>query len=485
MKKAASILLALNLILGLFISSPVFAQNLPIKDTAITIVGEGSNIGGSQPLPDRPSKSKFFKWFDVYNCSSTSGNNYNCPEANQNRKDFVYERLADPLRSPAFRDKLTEDGKIRIYLRPPLNDGGFTGGAKYGGDILQYWGYPENASGATGKWSMIHEMGHVYELRNNNKFDDFPIASLATSNSDNDCYEKRSDGDWYFITYNNVNVPSSSGKSESFGETVGANVVCGPNDTCDKGGGGDGLGVPITNYPKKCPKTYDWIRENIYGDVDFFGLGTGGSADDSGFVFYCQGDPDWNGSGAICGADGLTHHGCLPTSIAMIFSSLGKTRTPPDIIRSLKNFGIPKNRIGCTTPGYITDFVNAGWFESEDFSVSSNLVDYNGSIGRLNLREAKKTLENGPKKYIISGASDFPCTFGGVTSRCRNPNDKIGHAFVITDVNPTDPGNPYKGTVTIRDPIGCTQNGKEINYVRERPADFVSDWNASYAIRKK
>ncbi len=476
MRKAASILLIFNLLLVGFVSSPVFAQKLPVKDTAITVVGEGSNIGGSTPLPARPSKNDFFKWFDVYNCSSTSQTNYNCPEASDSRKDFVYNRLADPLRSPDFRQKITSDGKIRVYLRPPLDEGGFTGGAKYGGDIVQYWGYVENGDGLAGKWSMIHELAHVYELRNSGKYNDFPLASLASSSTDSDCYERRSDGDTYFITYNNVNVSASSGKSESFGDVVGGNVMCGPNTTCDKGGGGDGLGVPIANYPKKCPKTYDWVRENIFGNVDFFGIGTGGEADDSGFVFYCQGDPDWNGAGSICGADELTQHGCLPTSIAMIFSSLGKTRTPPDIIRSLKNFGIPSNRIGCTTPGYVTDFVKAGWFQDEGFKLSQNLVDYSGSTGKLNLRRAKDFLNGGGKRYIISGAADFPCTFRGITGRCGDPNDKIGHAFVITDVN------PQTNTVTIRDPIGCTRTGKETNYVRERPVDFVSDWNSSYGI---
>jgi hypothetical protein len=481
MRRVTALLLAINFVLMLIVGSPALALSpFPIKDKATTIVGTGENIG-TQPLPERPSKQEFFRLFDVYNCSSTSQTNFNCPEANESRKNFVYERLSDPLRSDRFKKLLTSRGKIKIYLRPPISSG-FVGGAKYGGNIIQYWGYVENADGAVGKWSMIHEAAHIIELRSPGVYASLPLNELAGSETDNDCYERRSDGDLYFITYNNVGVSASSGKSETFGDIVGANVMCGPNDSCSKGGGGDGLGKTIRNYPEKCPKTYRWIRDNIYGGVDYHGLGTGGSTDTGGFVFYCQGDPDWNRSGSICGANGLTQRGCLPTTIAMVFSSLGKVRTPPQVIQSLKDDPrIRDNRIGCTTPGYVTDFIEAGWFEREGFAVSYNLVDYNGGRGRLNLREAKRALESGSKKYIIAGADGYPCS---EYTRCANPRDKISHAFVITGVNP-NPDNPYEGTVEIRDPMGCTFSGKETAYTRTRRADFVSNWQSAYAIKAK
>ncbi|GEM_PF-2705592 len=492
MKKAVSILLILNLILVFFISSPTLAQQLPIKETATTIVGEGSSITGSE-LPPKPPLSKFMGWFNVYQCQGLANNSSpnNCKIQNKDSKlvQIAYRRFSDPLRSTGYVDALkVKSRKINLQFGSvDLLDCKISGGGHWGrgstNDDIRLDGYATpGCEEENRKWSMIHESGHIIQERSPAVYDSFKVNDLADKDGNTadakDCYDPGSDGPYLQTYAYRSSAVGGGSKAESFGEAIGANVVCGPEKSCQKSEAAPAQ--PIQDYPNKCKATYRWVRDNVFGGVDFNGLGTGGSADGSGFVFYCQGDPDWNSSGAICGADGLTQRGCLPTSIAMIFSSLGKTRTPPDIIRSLKNFGIPKNRIGCTTPGYITDFVEARWFQDEGFKTSDNLVDYpnGGNIGELNLVRARDFLNGGGKRYIIAGAADFPCTFQGISGRCRNPNSKIGHAFVITDVN------PQTNTVTIRDPIGCTAGGKEINYVRERPVGFVSDWNASYGIVK-
>lgn len=284
MKKIIILIFCLSLTLILF-AQPVFAQELtkfPIKNSAITVVGTGDGIpeddgDGTTNLPPKPTWDEFFKLFKVFNCSSTASNFYFCPEASQSRKQFVYDRLSDALRSERYKALLTRKGLIRVYLRPPTTDNpnGFTGGAKYGGDIVQYWGYVENVSDfKLAQWSMVHETGHLIELRNPTIFNVFKAIRFYRMDG-TDCYEQGSDG-YYIKTYNYRNPPSgSSAESESLGEAIGMNVACGPNTTCNKNEGGGGAGKPITDYPSKCAYTYKWIRDNIYGGVDFFSSGGG------------------------------------------------------------------------------------------------------------------------------------------------------------------------------------------------------------------
>lgn len=284
-KTPKALLLLLATCYWLLATNDAFAQEVtkfPIKDSAITVVGSGEGIpsddgGGTPNLPPKPTWDEFFKLFKVFNCSSRDSGFYFCPEASQDRKKFVYDRLSDALRSERYKTLLTRKGPIRVYLRPPTTDNpsGFTGGAKYGGDIVQYWGYVENISDfKLAQWSMVHETGHLIELRNPTIFNVFKAIRFYRMDGD-DCYEQGSDG-YYIKTYNYRNPPSgSSAESESLGEAVGMNVACGPNATCNKNEGGGGAGKPITDYPSKCSYTYKWIRDNIYGGVDFFSSGGG------------------------------------------------------------------------------------------------------------------------------------------------------------------------------------------------------------------
>lgn len=289
MKKMFVLIPYLILVL-VFLTRPAFAQEatkFPIKDSAITVVGSGEGVpeddGGDEnpSLPPKPTWDEFFKLFKVFNCSSRSSSFYLCPEASQDRKKFVYDRLSDALRSERYKTLLTRKGPIRVYLRPPTTDNpnGFTGGAKYGGDIVQYWGYVENVSDfKLAQWSMVHETGHLIELRNPVIFNVFKAIRFYRMDGA-DCYEQGSDG-YYIKTYNYRNPPSgSSAESESFGEAVGMNIACGPNTTCNKNEGGGGAGKSIINYPSKCSFTYKWIRDFVYGGVDFFNPGSGGNTE--------------------------------------------------------------------------------------------------------------------------------------------------------------------------------------------------------------
>lgn len=486
MKKIISSLLILNVVLVLLATSSAYALeegDLPIKDSATTIVGKGTNIGGSIALPPLPTKNEFLNYFQVFECTNSNiGSLTDCSPASNNSEEtnYAYKVYSDPLRSPKYKNLLNIDahGKVKVYLKPPHNANicDFSGGGNYDNDSIRLSGYMRSKCSAEDlKWSAIHESAHIIQRRSPGLYDQFQVGRLANQDGE-DCYEDGVDGP-YIKTYRYRDRASGGecsglacgggSKAESFGEAIGMNVVCSPNKKCEKA---TDLGAdPITNYPQKCAKTYDWVKENVYGGIDFFGLG-GTQEDSSGFVYYCQMDPKWySGEPRNCT---LGQNGCVPTSIAMIVSSLGKRMTPPQLTTSLINYrGIAFTDTGCSDGAEASNIVRSKWFEDNGFRVSSNLENN----GKLNLNEAKKALEAGGGRYILAGAPDYPCD---AFTRCAAGKTSLAHEFVVTAID------TVKGTVTIRDPMSCNRDGSERRYDRERPANFVTWWHA-YAIGKK
>ncbi len=463
-----------------------------VKDNATTIVGAGTSIGGSVALPPKPTKDVFLDYFEVYKCTNSSlASLLDCTKAADNSAEtnFAYDIYSDPLRAPKYRNLLNIDafGKIRVYLKPP-GDGNpnsvcdFSGGGNYDNITIRLSGYMQPACSKDDmKWSMIHESAHIIQRRNQSFFKSFNVEQLAqkdgkTNNAD-DCYDTGVDGP-YIQTYR-YRAPAGGcqpgkldcgggSKAESFGEAVGMNVVCGPNKKCEKAT--DLAAQPITNYPQKCSNTYDWVRDNVFGGIDFFGLG--GSSDESGFQFYCQGDPRWD-MGKPLAQCTLRNNGCVPTATAMILTTLGKNLTPPQIVDSWLKFGIPQSNSGCSAGTVLTDIINAGWFDRQGFKTSPNLT----TNGNLNMEAAAEYINGSKEWFIIAGVEEFPCVRN--ITRCALGHTSSKHEFVITDVDPA------KNTITIRDPMGCTMGGKETRYDRTRNPNFGGDYFHAYAIRRK
>ncbi len=461
-----------------------------VKDNATTIVGAGTNIAGSVPLPPKPTKDEFLNYFEVYKCTNPSlASLLDCTKASDNSAEanFAYDVYSDPLRAPKYKKLLNIDsfGKIRVYLKPP-GDGNpnsicdFSGGGNYDNITIRLSGYMQPACSRDDmKWSMIHESAHIIQRRNQSFFRSFNVEQLAQkdgqSNGADDCYDTGVDGP-YIQTYRYrapagdcVGLDCGGGsRAESFGEAIGMNVVCGPNRKCEKAT--DLAAQPITNYPQKCANTYDWVRDNVFGGIDFFGLG--GSSDESGFQFYCQGDPRWD-KGKPLAQCTLNENGCVPTSTAMILSTLGKTLTPPQVVDSWLKFGIPQSNSGCSDGTVLTNIINAGWFEAQGFKTSPNLTNN----GKLNMEAAAEYINGSKEWFIIAGVEEYPCVTG--ETRCGAGHTTSKHEFVITDVNIAN------NTITIRDPMGCTYGGKETRYDRTRNPNFGGDYFHAYAIRKK
>ncbi len=157
-----------------------------------------------------------------------------------------------------------------------------------------------------------------------------------------------------------------------------------------------------------------------------------------GYVFYCQGDPQW---GRICD---LASAGCGPTTMAMVLSAYGDTITPPDMDSIFRQRGW---RACGDKPSYMQ-------------SAIQNLLpemgyEYHALGAPLNLQRAQEFLNAG---YLIIGSTN-------------------GHIFVIDGVDPA------QNILRLRDPGRC-ENKDGVYRSASAP------WGGqplmySYAVKKK
>lgn len=341
------------------------------------------------PVNQPITMDEFFTLFDVKDCPSIDAGVYaTCVDASTSHKDYIYNILAVPLASQKYKQLLTAKGKITIYLRPPIGSvGSTTGGAEYGGDIIQYWGYTEAGDTLITRTSVVHETGHIIRTRNPELNTTFPIHELAQK--DSSCYTDVSsatnarpqDKGPYINTYaNKINGVGGGYFSETLAELIGMSSFAGPGIKYDKGLPCTSSNYPncsqtIENYPTTCPNTYNWIKENIYGGVDLFGGG---------------------GSGNTCTAPAdLTSVVGWATTIASNLASLGNDPTTGDacLYNVQANSGIcSSSYCAATKPGlcggdsgsdlpyYCTQLVK----DSYNLSGRTN----NFSLGALNMRDA-------------------------------------------------------------------------------------------------
>lgn len=189
------------------------------------------------------------------------------------------------------------------------------------------------------------------------------------------------------------------------------------------------------------------------------------------FVFYCQGDSDWNSQGAAC----LASAGCGPTSLAMIMSTFGVRITPPEVDAVFQQNGW---RQGCGGGSAYGPAIESSWFQSRGFTVGPNVA----STNEPDLALMKKFIDEG---YIIyNGVDNYPCL------GCIEKFVPVGHVFNIDQV---DVGSRR---VHVRDPNNCSFDASG----RENPENTRwlsldapirtgglqgTAWNGSFPIKRK
>ncbi len=235
-----------------------------------------------------PTEDEFSKMFHVYDCFSGT-----CVLAGpgNDKFEYSYNLLKVPLSSDKYRSLLTSKGFVPIWFYPRPDTcsgqavpvGGTCGGAIDGG--LKLWGFWEVHDLLRVKESVIHETGHIIMQRNPGIMTTSDLNTLAQEDGSK-CYTYAlaahgQDAGYYINTYANKNNGIGGGAlSESFAETTGLYVMCGPGVTCGKGFSY----VPsITDYATTCPNTAAWTQEHVFGGVNFYstvaqGVGAGTTA---------------------------------------------------------------------------------------------------------------------------------------------------------------------------------------------------------------
>ncbi|MBI2600533.1 C39 family peptidase [Candidatus Daviesbacteria bacterium] len=209
--------------------------------------------------------------------------------------------------------------------------------------------------------------------------------------------------------------------------------------------------------PLKCDGPYNY-GQDVWSSVLSCQQGappsSAGFTNPEGFVYYCQGDPRWDNKSGC----GIGQIGCGPTSLAMVFSSLGKAVTPDQMYQTFSS----QNRINCAVGSYMeTILQDRAWMRDQGFEVGPRVV----ANGNLDLPRAKQYLAEG---YLIVGSSQ---TFPSYIS-----NRTFPHIFVVNGVNIEDK------TFSIRDPANCDYStGVEVVSRQIKPANGIGGLNWAYA----
>lgn len=212
------------------------------------------------------------------------------------------------------------------------------------------------------------------------------------------------------------------------------------------------------NNPNRCAGPYNY-GEDVWTSMQRCKQGalttSAGFSSLSGFAYYCQGDPRWDNKSSC----GIGQIGCGPTSLAMVFTSFGKTITPPQMYQVFAGMG----RINCSAGSYMETILNdRTWMASQGFEVGPNIT----ANSNLDLNKAKKYLGG---DYLIVGSSQtFPSY--------KTPGATFPHIFVIDGVDITNK------TFSNRDPANCDYNsGAEVTSRVVRPANGAGGLNWAYA----
>jgi hypothetical protein len=200
---------------------------------------------------------------------------------------IVDDMFATAFSSSQYVKLLTLGGTkpVNVYFFPKtasMGTGVVSGGGGYNSNDIVAWGFWE-ALGSSPKGSftynrlahwLTHESIHIIQQRNStlgfSLGNPAALDSACYSNGWIDTYAYRTSGSGRDVS---CVYPYSSADSyrivEDEAEAAANNVFCGPGVSCDFNVYACSTAV---NYPSDCKNTYDWIRTNIFGGTDFFGL---------------------------------------------------------------------------------------------------------------------------------------------------------------------------------------------------------------------
>jgi hypothetical protein len=185
--------------------------------------------------------------------------------------------------------------------------------------------------------------------------------------------------------------------------------------------------------------------------------GGSGGVPDGNFVYYCQGDPKWQ---QTCGID---QAGCGPTSLAMIISTLGKSKlSPVDVDSVFHDSGW--RACSVDSGSNIGDAINSQFLAAQGLVASPDI-----SGGNF-VSNVQKATSDG-KTLVIASSDSYPCHCG----HADGSTIPASHIIVIQKVN-------ADGTFAIRDPSNCDfSNGQEFTqFINVDPNSIA--WKWAFAI---
>ncbi|HCE30759.1 TPA: hypothetical protein DEQ89_01965, partial [Candidatus Daviesbacteria bacterium] len=229
---------------------------------------------------------------------------------------------------------------------------------------------------------------------------------------------------------------------------------------------GGPAGTPFSNNPNFPANVKNWYSQLVPSGngalTPITPVLPGTPSGPSGFVFYCQGNTQWQ---SICS---LGSSGCGPSSLAMVLTTFqascnGNVCTPLEVD---KVFTTNVWR-SCGGPSSMYVALQSDWLKNLGFEVGPNL----GSGATLDSSEAKKYLDQG--YYIIGSSGQYPC------ANCKISGALIDHIFVIDAID------IQANTVDIRDPNNCSYtDGDDENQSNRTKSISAFPWLYAYPIKK-
>ena len=169
----------------------------------------------------------------------------------------LYNGLAVPFRSAKYKSLMQKAGTIHLLLT--FSSCQNARGSTYETNGVMYISLTgfESCSVQEQKFSLVHETGHVIGIANGALWSSFPYNSYLSK--DAGCYV-----DGFLKSYPYLSGIAGTGQAESFAEAVADTVFYNtPGRDFPFGA------TPLTSFPTQCPNTYNWMENNIFGNVSF------------------------------------------------------------------------------------------------------------------------------------------------------------------------------------------------------------------------
>src|SRR3989344_345500 len=248
-----------------------FAQTLPIKSSAVTIVGTGIATDSAEPPPaceeppceEPPPPSgdidqALLNDFSVrlsfggpgFCLWSSSWRDPNAPGENisEDTKRKIYAAIALPAASARFLNIIKEK-TITLEFYQGEHIRGCANGNKI--QFMNFEDYVRSKGERGPGFLIVHEFGHKIGGRSN--LDNlFPHDVLKRSSTDSDCYD---DG---FLKSYGLRRRELSPKRESFAEAIALYIYNSKKGFLPH--------TDIDDFRNECPATHEWIGNNVFRD---------------------------------------------------------------------------------------------------------------------------------------------------------------------------------------------------------------------------